>query len=302
MASLFAFGRAQLSSVYRRNGAGRGARWWGGTVKSARALTEGSLSAVIEHEIIPRLVASRPVRAALEPALSIAGAPGASITTADLDMFVPLALSAEADNLLDHAEGLIARGVSVDALLVDLLAPTARVLGEYWESDQCDFVDVTMGMWRLQEVAHELSARVPATLPYGKGWRVLFSPVPGDQHSFGSVVLDEIFAREGWFTDRLSETTAPALLDKVAADWFDLVGLTIGCASHIAALPSFIAARRGVSANPQLVVMVGGKLFVETPALAAEVGADGTAADARLAVNVASKLVSAVPSRAAVRG
>lgn len=53
MASLFAFGRAQLASVYRRNGAGRHARWWGGAVKAALPVTEGSLSAVIEHEIIP---------------------------------------------------------------------------------------------------------------------------------------------------------------------------------------------------------------------------------------------------------
>ncbi|MBA3837544.1 MAG: cobalamin-binding protein [Zymomonas sp.] len=298
MASLFAFGRAQLASVYRRNGAGRHARWWGGAVKAALPVTEGSLSAVIEHEIIPRLVASRPRR----PVLAVAGAPGASIADADFEVFVPLALSAEADDLLDHAEGLIARGVSIDTLLVDLLAPTARILGEYWESGRCDFVDVTMGMWRLQEVVHELSARVPVTLPYGKGWRALFSPVPGDQHSFASVVLDEIFAREGWFTDRLGETTAPALLDKVAADWFDLIGLTIGCASHMAALPSFIAALRGVSVNPRLVVMVGGGIFVEAPSLAAEVGADGTAADARQAVNVASKLVSAVPRREAARG
>lgn len=48
--------------------------------------------------------------------------------------------------------------------------------------------------------------------------------------------------------------------------------------------------------------MVGGGIFVEAPSLAAEVGADGTAADARQAVNVASKLVSAVPRREAARG
>ena len=298
MTSLFAFGRARLASVYRWHGSARRGRWSGDAAASPRALDEGSLSAVIEQEIIPRLVASRPRR----PTLAVAGSSGQAITAADIEIFVPLALSAEADTLLDYAEGLIARGVSVDNVLVDLLAPTARVLGEYWESDRCDFVDVTMGMWRLQEIVHELSARLPAATPQGRGWRALFSPVPGDQHSFGSVVLDEIFAREGWFTERLGETTKAVMLDKVAADWFDLIGLTIGCASHIAPLPAFIEALRDVSANPDVVVMVGGRIFIETPALAAEVGADGTAADARLAVKVASTLVGAVPRREAVRG
>ena len=46
--------------------------------------------------------------------------------------------------------------------MVDLLAPAARLLGEYWEDDRCDFVDVTMGLWRLQEVVHEIAARAPA--------------------------------------------------------------------------------------------------------------------------------------------
>lgn len=143
---------------------------------------------------------------------------------------------------------------------------------------------------------------MPAATRPGPQWRALFAPVPGDQHSFGAVLLDEIFAREGWITDRLSETTTPEILDRVSADWLDVIGLTVGCDSNMAALPSLIAAIRSVSINPGIAVMVGGRIFVEAPARAAEVGADGTAADARLAEKVASGLVARVTRREFARG
>lgn len=227
---------------------------------------------------------------------------GGTVTDTDVENFAPLTLTAEADTLLDYVEALIARGVSVEAVMVDLLAPTARELGKYWEADRCDFVDVTMGLWRLQEIVHELSACLPASTRGGTRWRALFTPMPGDQHSFGAILLDEIFAREGWFTDRLGDVSTSELLDRVAADAFDLVGLTDGSESHMAALPSLIEAVRHVSANPHVRVMVGGRIFVEAPARATEVGADGTAPDARIAVQVAGRLVGAVSRRDIARG
>lgn len=297
MSSLFSYGRAQLASVYRRHLPVRGVRLWGDATKPVMALSEGSLSAVIEQEIIPRLVAARP-----RPTPVLVAKADTTLVTDDVMAFAPMAITAEADVLLDFIDTLIRRGVGVEAVLVDLLAPTARVLGEYWENDRCYFVDVTMGLWRLQEIVHELSAQLPAATRPGPQWRALFSPMPGDQHSFGAILLDEIFAREGWFTDRLGDTTTPEILEKVSTDWYDLVGLTVGYDSHMGALPSLIAAVRNVSVNSQIAVMVGGRIFVEAPARAAEVGADGTAPDARLAVEVASGLVHAATRREFARG
>lgn len=299
MSSLFSYGRAQIASVSRWQLPVRRVRLWGdaaktGSSKPAAGANVISLSAVIESEIIPQLIASRPALAAID---AQARPDGSTVTDADVETFAPLTLTAEADTLLDYVERLIARGVGVEAIMIDLLAPTARVLGTYWEADRCDFVDVTMGLWRLQEIVHELSACLPAATRGGTRWRAMFAPMPGDQHSFGSILLEEIFAREGWFTDRLGDVSTSDLLDRVAADPFDLVGLTVGCESHMAALPSLIEAVRHVSANPRVCVMVGGRIFVEAPARATEVGADGTAPDARVAVQVAGRLVGAISRR-----
>lgn len=247
-----------------------------------------SLTRLIESEIIPRLLVAHGtgVRAAVDVAHHD------SIAPEEVEAFAPLSLQVEADELLEHVDTLVARGVSLDTLLVDLLAPAARLLGQFWEDDRCDFVDVTMGLWRLQEVVHELSARAPLDRHGGGSERrALFASMPGDQHSFGTVVIDELFGRHGWTTDRLSEATTAQLVERVGEAWFDLVGLTISCDCHIAPLSSVIEALRDASRNPRLCVMVGGRVFAGNPALAAEVGADGTAPDARVAVQVAGDLV-----------
>ena len=245
---------------------------------------ERSLSALIEREIIPRLMVAH--------AADDAAAAGCRIDAADVEALAPLSLEVEADALLAHVDAILARGVAVDTVMVDLLAPTARLLGEYWEDDRCDFVDVTMGLWRLQEVVHEIAARAPAErLLAAGGHRALFASMPGDQHNFGTVVIDELFRRNGWVTDRLSEVETSDLLRRVGGDWFDLVGLTVSCDCHTATLPSVIRALRNVSRNPRVCVMVGGRIFSADPDLAARVGADGTARDARLALVVAADLI-----------
>lgn len=115
--------------------------------------------------------------------------------------------------------------------------------------------------------------------------------MPGDQHSFGTVVIDELFRRNGWVTDRLTDAETPELLRRASDLWFDVIGLTVSCDCHIAPLPSIIAALRSVSRNPRVCVLIGGRLCVADPALADKVGADGTARDAKLALKVAVDLV-----------
>lgn len=247
-----------------------------------------SLSSLIEGEIIPRLVVAHSVAA---PTIVPTDGDHA-ITIAEIEELAPLALQVEADALLAHVESILARGVAFDTVLVDLLAPAARLLGEFWKDDRCDFIDVTMGLWRLQEVVHEISSRMPGDEVHGgAGHHALFATMPGDQHSFGTVVIDELFRRHGWVTDRVSEVENADLLKRVADGWFDLIGLTVTCDCHIAPLASTIAALRNVSRNPRVCVMVGGRIFSDDPDLAVLVGADGTARQADLALKVACKLV-----------
>lgn len=192
---------------------------------------------------------------------------------------------------MGQVEALLARGLSIEQLLVGLLAPVARRLGELWHEDRCDFVDVTMGLWRLQEVVREISAARPLAIAPRADRTALFAALPGDQHGFGAVLVDEAFRRAGWQSDLAIGLSMPELLRRIAASGVALLGLTVSCDCHIARLPAMVAALRNASANPKVVVLVGGRVFTDTPDLVRQVGADGTATDAFAAVAVAEALV-----------
>jgi methanogenic corrinoid protein MtbC1 len=247
-----------------------------------------SLSTLIESEIIPRMMVAHATQSHCADRMEL----GTVIGADEVQAFVPLVMQVEADALLVHVEAILGRGVDFETLLVDLLAPTARLLGTLWDDDLCDFVDVTMGLWRLQEVVQEIAGRLPAERPpVAGGRRALFASMPGDQHSFGTIMIDEIFRHEGWLTDRLGDGEISDLLKRVENEWFDIIGLTVSRDCHIARLPSIIVALRNISRNPRVCVMVGGGIISADPGLALQVGADGTARDARHAPKVASELV-----------
>ncbi len=251
------------------------------------------VAGLIANQVIPRLLVAH----RHDP--SAAHATGGDHVSMDeaLD-FAPLALELEADVLLDHVEAFVARGVSIDAIFVELLAPAARRLGELWEDDLCDFVDVTMGLWRLQEMVRALSARAPERFGGADSpRRALFSVMPGDQHSFGTVIVEDVFARNGWGTDLVQDCTTGDLLDRVARTGYDLVGLTVNADAHIGRLQSLVLALRSVSRNPRVCIMLGGQVLVTNPEIVHETGADGTAPDALQALETAGRLVAALAPR-----
>jgi MerR family transcriptional regulator, light-induced transcriptional regulator len=254
-----------------------------------------SVTELIERQIIPRLmVAHRSDAAEMRKPFK----PDAGITAEEARAFGPLALEVEADTLLNHVEIFLRRGVEIDTLFVDLLAPAARHLGTMWEEDECDFVDVTMGLWRLQEIVRELSARMPGGAAVaGDARRALFAPMPGEQHSLGAIMVEDVFRRSGWLTDLAPDCNTPDLLDLVARRSFDLIGLTVSLDDNIARLPSLVVALRSVSRNPHIRIMLGGRVLANDAGLAARVGADGTAPDAIQAVVVAGHLVDAIAAR-----
>jgi methanogenic corrinoid protein MtbC1 len=248
-----------------------------------------ALARVIETDIIPRLLlAHREV-----PAVAVAdsGAPQV-IPAGQPEQFAAATLTEEVAPLLARVEALMAAGVTVETIYLDLLAPAARKLGAWWDEDACDFVDVTMGLWRIQEIVHALSALVPGLAPVeGTSRRALFAPAPGEQHGLGAIIVEEFFRRAGWQTWSAPALPEDELVALAASRSFDVIGLTVSVERHLSTLPRTLSAIRRASRNPGVQILVGGRIFVERPELAVELGADGTAADGRLAVEIAEHLL-----------
>lgn len=254
------------------------------------------LSLLIQNLVIPKLIADRqePGYRLEEQDRTLEKPPNLyrAITAKDVEEFSLLSTTSDARELLDFVDKCLANGCSVDAIYVDLLAPTARRLGEYWESDQRDFVDVTMGLWRVQEILRELTLRIPPPAVAGFGQRsALFSTMPGEQHSFGTLMIAECFYRAGWDADIMIEPSQSELIGKFAGRHYDLIGLTVSLDCPKATLSGLVNAIRSVSSNPETRIMMGGRVINDDPTLVEECGADATAADAPSAVKLADSLV-----------
>lgn len=191
--------------------------------------------------------------------------------------------------------------ISLDQVCIELLAPTARLLGQMWEDDRLDFADVTLGLWRLQQLLREFSAVAPGAIcPRPRGLRALLLPACGEQHRFGLSIVMEYFRRDGWEVHGGPAASMTELRDLVRDSWFDVVGFSVGCTASFEPLAAWIRTVRKASLNPAIGVMVGGKLIMEQPELVAQLGADATAADGRQAPQIAERLfaVLARPSAA----
>jgi methanogenic corrinoid protein MtbC1 len=243
--------------------------------------TRARLAAIIENEIIPRLMlAHRGPQGSPLPASAGEGG---------IDHFVSLVLAPDGEPAYAHVERLLATGVPREALFLDVLAPAARRLGELWQEDMCDFMDVTAGLARLQNILHELSPELlsPPTLTTIDR-HVLLATAPGEQHTFGLSMVESFFRSAGWDVTSDPELD-PARL--VAVRRFGIIGFSLSSETRLEALGAAIRAVRRASRNPSIGVMVGGHLFMERPELVALVGADLTATDGLTAVLLAQSLL-----------
>jgi MerR family transcriptional regulator, light-induced transcriptional regulator len=278
-----------------RGAAGWSSRWVGDPDASAIHVPTvarrrvGNLAATIEDEVIPRLLLSqraqiREVHAGVTPVShAVEGCIGE---------FVQLLLTDELEVAYAYIDSVRVRGVSLSSVYLELLAPAARKLGEMWEEDRVSFADVTVALCRLHDVMRTLSAsQAPATDTLPQGRRALLIPMPGEQHTFGLVMVADFFRRAGWDVWNDAVSSSSDLVTLVRHEWFTMIGLSVGCEAHLEGLASTIHSLRRAARNKSIGVMLGGALVAKHPELAIQVGADATGTDARQAVMQAENLV-----------
>jgi methanogenic corrinoid protein MtbC1 len=263
--------------------------------RSGTEVSPAALASIIESQVIPRLLVAHlpPVENADWEAHHMAS-PAPRLDPEAAQRLADAVLDRDIAELLADLDQQMGNGIGPDTILLELLAPAARILGQFWEQDRCDFVDVTMGMWRIQELTHAVAGRLSTrrSMP-GPVRRGLFGLIEGDQHQLAPLLVSEFFRAAGWDAINMGDAGHDALIEAVEAEHFDLVGLTISQDPQVERAPLLIEALRERSCNPDLVVMVGGALLCERPELAFLLGADATASDARTAVARAESLLNA---------
>ena len=236
---------------------------------------EAALSRTIESDIIPRLLLAHRTPSSETPAVDPT-ATGIDEIAALTDILIRESLST-ARRFIDAMRG---RGVSAESVVADVLPAAARHVGWLWETDACTFVDVTFALSRLQQLlrhyAPSMGAEIPAT---GGGRRVLLSVMPGEQHTFGISVVEEMLRRGAWDVVPIVPATPADLLRAAKQEWFDIVGLSAAADGSIGSMSALITQLRAASANRSVRIVAGGAAVLRAPEEATAAGADAVVSD-----------------------
>jgi methanogenic corrinoid protein MtbC1 len=174
---------------------------------------------------------------------------------------------------LHEAEGLIW------PLYPNLFEPAARVLGDLWSEDFCSEFDVSLGLCRLQTAIRLLSPGAPLAMSGPRSLpAVLIAPEPGELHRLGAALDSEVLWHAGWAPTCEYPADNKGLQDILSAKWFDALDVSLSAAFRrehwLPRLAETIADARRASRNPALVVLVGGRVFVDRKTTGTDVGAD----------------------------
>jgi methylmalonyl-CoA mutase cobalamin-binding subunit len=177
--------------------------------------------------------------------------------------------------------------------MLDLLPAVARLFGQRWVSDESDFTSVTIALGHLQQLRRDIGG-LPGIglMPAGAPRRALLAPAPGEQHNFGVMIVDHFLHQAGWDVRTLSVCSLEEIVNLVARDSYEIVGLSISCDAYLLPLEKAVATLRRASKNRDVGIVVGGRLFVDRPELALLIGADAAALDGRDAVRQAERLAA----------
>jgi methanogenic corrinoid protein MtbC1 len=238
------------------------------------------IARTVESEIVPRLMLVR--RGMSRPATS-ASVSHVDCDAAEVTELVRLLMVHDFPFAYAYVETIRQRGMGVQNICLQLLAPAARQLGTYWEEDRATIIEVTLGLCRLHQVLHRLCADFapPAETAENSGFRALLACPPGEQHTFGAIMVGQFLRRGGWDVWNEFPSNSEALLETVQGNSFRIVGLSVGSERMIDELPLLIRNIRRLSRNREVAVLLGGPLTSEIPNLATRLGADGAGMDGR---------------------
>ncbi len=257
-------------------------------LEGAGITSRSLLEDAIRRVALPRLLAARAARKA------DTAKPASSVSQADVEQLLSHVIASDHHITEAGIMVLALRGLSREDILLNLITPVATRLHEEWLNDNATFADVTLAVSRLQRLLGSSAMPQAPLCAAATSGKILIAQLPGDTHSLGPAMVEDFFRNALWDTARLAPKADAEIVDRISRESFDVLALSVSRNADLSSIALLVRRLRRESANPRLVVMVGGQPFTSNPGIWTRTGADATAPDPAAAVVVANTLLQSL--------
>ncbi|MEN0000854.1 MAG: hypothetical protein AAF940_08215 [Pseudomonadota bacterium] len=180
----------------------------------------------------------------------------------------------------------------------EVLERAAQSLGKHWEADTRNFLEVTIGMSRLQLLMRKLVERIQQNTALKFVGTALIAVPAGEEHTFGQCMLDEILRAHGWRTVMVNPDKPGELAKRVKKEAANLVCLS-WLSSHLEeAVNEDISVFQRLPLNERPILIAGGLASQRKDKWMVSHGVDQVCDNAYSAITIASQLVDILENNA----
>ncbi len=181
-------------------------------------------------------------------------------------------------------------GTTVQDIYLHVFQSVQYEIGRLWQTNRISVAQEHYCTAATQLIMSQLYPLIFAAEKHGR--TLVATGVAGDLHELGVRMVADFFEMGGWHTYYLGANTPhAAVIAAVLERKADVLAISATMPYHIDGIRELITMVRCRSELNRVKILVGGGPFSRDPGLWSKLGADGTAADARLALQLANELV-----------
>ena len=204
-------------------------------------------------------------------------------------------MAADREGALDATRRLLEEGEDPTKILQEGMASAMLELGARWNRGEVYLPEVVAAAELFKKCNELVEPSLPAAGRRQEGHRVVMATVKGDLHDLGKNMVGAMMKTAGFEVHDLGkDIPTEAIVEAVKERQPAIVGLSALLTTTVPQQRDVIAALERAGLRGKVKVLVGGAPV--TREWAAEIGADGFAPSAPLAVSIAQELLASVPS------